>query len=93
MEVFDDFISRSKLINLPIHKRKFTWSRMGVAMMSRFDKFLINEKRLRMWPASTQWALDKKYLITVLFFYVKMCKNGDQFVSYVKLLEGFRRLS
>lgn len=72
MEVFDDFISGSKLIDLPLHERKFTWSKMGVAMMSQFDKFLINEKRLRMWPASTQWALDKKIFD---YCHIFLCEN------------------
>ncbi|MCH80823.1 DUF4283 domain protein, partial [Trifolium medium] len=54
IEVFDEFILESELIDLPLHGRRFTWCRVGGSAMSRIDRFLISESWIREWPSSKQ---------------------------------------
>ncbi|PNX92269.1 cysteine-rich receptor-like protein kinase [Trifolium pratense] len=56
---FDDFISETELIDLPLHGRRFTWSRIGGSAMSRIDRFLFSESWNNEWPNCKQWCLDK----------------------------------
>jgi exonuclease III len=60
MEDFDDFISETKLIDLPLHGRRFTWYRVGGRSMSRIDRFLISEAWNGEWHNCKQWCLDKE---------------------------------
>jgi hypothetical protein len=57
---FDEFITESDLIDLPLHGRRFTWSRSGSPCMSRIDRFLISEAWSRDWPNCKQWCLEKE---------------------------------
>ncbi|XP_058726018.1 uncharacterized protein LOC131597331 [Vicia villosa] len=52
IENFDKFITEAKLIDLPLHGRRFTWSRPGGSSRSRIDRFLISEAWIRDWSAS-----------------------------------------
>jgi hypothetical protein len=57
---FDEFITDTELIDLPLHGRRFTWSRGDGSCMSRIDRILISESWIRDWPTSKQWGLDKE---------------------------------
>lgn len=46
MEIFGDFIVGTKLINLSLIGRKFTWYKPDGSTMSRLDRFLISEEWL-----------------------------------------------
>lgn len=39
MEDFDEFITVTNLLDLPLHGRRYTWSRIGGTRLSRIDRF------------------------------------------------------
>lgn len=47
---FNDFMSVAELIDLPLHDKKFTWSRIGGSTKRRIDKFLISKSWIKEWP-------------------------------------------
>lgn len=57
----DDFISESELIDLPLHVRKFTWSRIGDSAKIRIDKFLLSESWYNEWLTSKKLYLKKGF--------------------------------
>ncbi|CAI8614309.1 unnamed protein product [Vicia faba] len=59
MRHFDELISYSEAIDLPLQGRKFTWYRAGGDSMSRLDRILISEVWLSSWSDSSQWGLDR----------------------------------
>lgn len=60
MEVFEEFIVESDLIDFPLHGRKLNWSRPGGVAMSHLDRFLTTEEWIKPWPTCTQWGLHKE---------------------------------
>ncbi|CAK8564335.1 unnamed protein product [Lathyrus sativus] len=59
MEVFDDFISKVDLVDLPLKGRCFTWSKLDGSSMSRVDRFLVSEGWMHQWPNRVQICLEK----------------------------------
>lgn len=56
---FDDFISNTNLVDLPLHGRKYTWYRSNGSCKSRLDRFLVNNVWLNRWPNSVQRGLPR----------------------------------
>lgn len=55
VDVFADFISSARFIDLPLHGGKFTWcSNREVAMFCRLDRFLISPEVLNRFPDLVQ---------------------------------------
>lgn len=52
---FNNFIEESKLIDLPLNDRDFTWCRLDGTIMSRLEAYLIIFYE---WPNYLQWVLD-----------------------------------
>lgn len=50
IEDFDGFIEEAKLIDLPLHGRRFTWYKPNGQCKSRLDRMLINEEWGLKWP-------------------------------------------
>ncbi|GAU22483.1 hypothetical protein TSUD_296020 [Trifolium subterraneum] len=54
---FNEFILNSELIDLPLHGRRFTWSRSDGSSMSRLDRFLLSGSWCTTWPNCIQVAI------------------------------------
>ncbi|GKV44765.1 hypothetical protein SLEP1_g51921 [Rubroshorea leprosula] len=59
MREFDCFIQETKLIDLPLAGRKFTWYHSNGNQMSRIDRFLLSEGWLSKWCDTKQWGLTR----------------------------------
>lgn len=59
VEVFDEFIHNSGLIDLPLHGRIFTWYRPDGSCKSRLDRAMINNRWLSQSPNSSQLGLPR----------------------------------
>lgn len=59
MEDFDYFISKAELIDLPLHGRRFIWSRSNGSTMSRLKKVLISEAWYRTLMDFIHWSIYK----------------------------------
>ncbi|GAU49774.1 hypothetical protein TSUD_141640 [Trifolium subterraneum] len=54
---FNEFILNSELIDLPLHGRRFTWSRSDGSSMSRLDRFPLSGSWCTTWPNCVQVAI------------------------------------
>ncbi|GKV31169.1 hypothetical protein SLEP1_g39893 [Rubroshorea leprosula] len=59
MREFDDFIHNSKLIDLPLVGRKYTWYSSNGQYMSRIDRFLLSEEWMTKWSNVKQWGMKR----------------------------------
>ncbi|GKU93948.1 hypothetical protein SLEP1_g7497 [Rubroshorea leprosula] len=59
MQEFDNFISNSALIDLPLLGRKYTWYNSNGQYMSRIDRFLLSEDWVSKWGDVKQWGLRR----------------------------------
>ncbi|GJU77185.1 RNA-directed DNA polymerase, eukaryota [Tanacetum coccineum] len=57
--VFNNFISSTGLIDLPLDGYDFTWSRKSVSKMSKLDRFLLSEGLMELFPHLSAICLDK----------------------------------
>lgn len=73
MEAFNEFITELDLIDMPLHGRKFTWSRLEGTIMSRLDRFLSQ--------TTLNGVFTRDYQIISLFFFAILCKIGVQNLS------------
>lgn len=53
---FNDFIENNVLVDLPLHRRNFTWYRGDDNSMSLLDRFLLSEDWCSRWPNCLQVA-------------------------------------
>ncbi|GKU89353.1 hypothetical protein SLEP1_g3500 [Rubroshorea leprosula] len=60
MKGFEDFITNSRLIDLPLISRKFTWVQPNGTTMTRLDRFLLTEEWLLNWEGMKQWGLARR---------------------------------
>ncbi|XP_068473127.1 uncharacterized protein [Phaseolus vulgaris] len=56
---FNDFIERSKLVDIPLVGRKFTWFKPNNLVKSRIDRVLVSKEWLDFWPNSQQFILSR----------------------------------
>ena len=59
VDIFNNFIEDSSLVDLPVCGRLFTWYRGDGHSMSRLDRFLLNDVWCMTWPNCTQIALQR----------------------------------
>ncbi|XP_071738855.1 uncharacterized protein [Rutidosis leptorrhynchoides] len=48
--MFNDFIARNRLVDLPLGGRLFTWVSGDGVKMSKLDRFLVSDEFLSLWP-------------------------------------------
>ncbi|GKB32627.1 RNA-directed DNA polymerase, eukaryota, partial [Tanacetum coccineum] len=56
---FNNFITRTGLIDLPLEGYSFTWAHKSASKMSKLDRFLISEGLLALFPSISALCLDK----------------------------------
>ncbi|GJV71286.1 RNA-directed DNA polymerase, eukaryota [Tanacetum coccineum] len=56
---FNNFITRTGLIDLPLEGYSFTWAHKSASKMSKLDRFLIFEGLLALFPSISALCLDK----------------------------------
>ncbi|GKD54390.1 RNA-directed DNA polymerase, eukaryota [Tanacetum coccineum] len=56
---FNNFITRTGLIDLPLKGYSFTWAHKSASKMSKLDRFLIFEGLLALFPSISALCLDK----------------------------------
>ncbi|GJW19101.1 RNA-directed DNA polymerase, eukaryota [Tanacetum coccineum] len=59
---FNNFITRTGLIDLPLEGYSFTWAHKSTSTMSKLDRFLIFEGLLALFPSISALFLDKHFL-------------------------------
>ncbi|GJW28176.1 RNA-directed DNA polymerase, eukaryota [Tanacetum coccineum] len=57
--VFNNFISSTGLIDLPLDGYAFTWSHKSASKMSKLDRFLLSEGLMELFPHLSAICLDK----------------------------------
>ncbi|GKB06122.1 RNA-directed DNA polymerase, eukaryota [Tanacetum coccineum] len=58
---FNNFITRTGLIDLPLEGYSFTWAHKSASKMSKLDRFLISEGLLALFPSISALFLDKHF--------------------------------
>lgn len=56
---FNDSIDENHLADLSLIGRRFMWSRLVGAYMSRLDRFLLFENFCEAWNGVSQWILER----------------------------------
>ncbi|GKU91329.1 hypothetical protein SLEP1_g5215 [Rubroshorea leprosula] len=56
---FANFIHESRLVDIPLIGRKYTWYHSSSNSMSRLDRFLMTEEWLTNWSETRQWDLRR----------------------------------
>ncbi|XP_068498242.1 uncharacterized protein [Phaseolus vulgaris] len=56
---FNDFIESSKLVDIPLVGRKYTWFKPNSLVKSRIDRVLVSKEWLDIWPNSQQFVLSR----------------------------------
>ncbi|GJU17261.1 RNA-directed DNA polymerase, eukaryota [Tanacetum coccineum] len=57
--VFNDFISNSGLVDVPLEGYSFTWSHPSANKMSKLDRFLVTEGLISLFPHISALCLDR----------------------------------
>ncbi|GJX20130.1 RNA-directed DNA polymerase, eukaryota [Tanacetum coccineum] len=56
---FNNFITKSGLVDLPLEGYSFTWSHKSASKMSKLDRFLITEGLMSLFPSISALCLDR----------------------------------
>lgn len=59
---FNEFIAKTKLVDLPRERRKFTWYKDNGKCGSRLDRFLLSGEWLAKWPNVAKYGLRRSML-------------------------------
>ena len=62
MRRFNEFIENTKLLDILMVGRKYTWYKPNDLVMSGIDKILVSRELLDKWPNSMYYVLDKSVL-------------------------------
>nr|GEZ08616.1 RNA-directed DNA polymerase, eukaryota [Tanacetum cinerariifolium]GEZ08954.1 RNA-directed DNA polymerase, eukaryota [Tanacetum cinerariifolium] len=89
--VFNNFISLTGLIDLPLDGYAFTWSHKSASKMSKLDRFLLSEGLMELFPHLSAICLDKNLSdhrhILLQETKAKMKSNEKKFNIQQNLLE------
>jgi len=56
---FNDFITKTDLVDIPMVGRKFTWYEPNGSVKSRIDRILVLREWLEVWPDSKQFIISR----------------------------------
>jgi len=56
---FNEFIEKSKLVDIPLVGRKFTWYKPNGMVKRRIDRVLVSKEWLNAWPRCQQFVLNR----------------------------------